>query len=81
MIAMMSAGRWLPSSVPVMARISKRAAMRLLPWPKLSCAVKYGVALESIGSSNVTVMWAVPSSVGSGDQPFSLRVSRTFSGR
>ena len=53
---MMSAGSGLPSSAPVIARISKRAATRLLPWPKLSWAVRNGVVAGSIGLANVTVM-------------------------
>ncbi len=66
MIAMMSGGRSLPSSVPVMARNSNRAATRLLPWPKLSWTVMNGVVAASIGLSKVTVMCAGPSCVGVG---------------
>src|SRR6478672_7255936 len=55
--------------------------MRLLPWPKFSCVVRNGASFVSMGLSNVTVMCTGPVDAGSGDQPFSLRVSRTNSGR
>src|SRR6478672_1726883 len=77
----MSVGNGLPSSAPVIARISKCEAIRLLPWPKFNWAVRNGVFSGSIGFAKVTVMCTGPDVVGSGDQPFSLRVSSTFSGR
>ena len=81
---MISRGRALPSSVPVIARISKRAATRLLPWPKLSWTVMNGVVLASTDLSKVTVRWvggALWSLRLAGDQPSWPRVSMTPSGR
>ena len=59
-IAMISGGRSLPSSAPVIARNSKRAATVLSTWPKFSWIVRYGLAVVSTGLSNVTVRCAEP---------------------
>ena len=51
-----------------------------MPWPKLSCVVRYGVSAAISGSANVTVRCTGPVAARSGDQPLSLRGSRQPAG-
>ena len=78
--ATIAGGRSVPSSFPVTANSSIRPGTRLLPNPKLSCAVRNGVASVRIGSAKVAVRCTGPEAPRSGDQPSSFRGSRQPAG-
>ena len=82
MMSMMSAARSLPSSVPVMARISKRAAIEVAAVAEIELDrhERRGGCVDRLVERDGDVR-RCRRAAASGDQPFSLRVSRTFSGR